>query len=257
MPATKAPKEKLTLRDGVDLYLAINQWIEDNVDAVELNGGALPDDLAALLDQVDAATAERVDALAFKIDEFAGYAESAKATADRAARRRRVWENAIAAMKAYGLFQVQRAGVDRLRGVTATLRIQKNSAPSTVLALTDEQLLEICDEDARNLLAPAKPGYKAHALSPFISVTRMAVVDRKALAAAYEARRDELVRESELLGVDDIPDDVMARLHGSDSPAHPDDVKGALADIRRNYVTDVPRVRIPGCAVREKLSSSN
>src|SRR4051812_17372682 len=113
---TKAPKEKLTLRDSVDLLAMLQAAIEEHVDEIELNEGALPDWMAHLLDEVDAALMERVDALAKVIDDFEGFASSAKATKDRAARRQKVWENAIKSMKSYAMLQVQRVGGGFVRG---------------------------------------------------------------------------------------------------------------------------------------------
>lgn len=250
--ATAKVKERLTLRDTVDLLSLLQNAIEDHVDEIELNEGALPDWLALMLDEVDAALMERVDALAKVIDDFEGFASSAKATKDRAARRQKVWENTVKSMKAYGMLQVQRVGGGFVRGKSATLRIQNNSAPSTFVDLANEQLLEICDEDARNLLAPAKPDYKAHPLSRFVSVTRVAVVDKKALAVAYEARGDELVRESELLGESDLPDEAQQSIalnDDGDETRHQQLADAAIAGMRRNYVTECLASEFPGVSV--------
>lgn len=196
MPATKAPREKLTLRDGVDLYELVNRYVEDHIDEIELNGGALPDDLAALLDEVDAAVRERVDALAFKIDEFTGHAAAAKATKDRAARREKVALNTVAALKAYGKVQAQRAG-GRLEGYAAVLRLQRNSAPATECTVTSAELLAIYDSAYPEAYDdPSLPegsiSAPTHPLLPYITIVRVATLDVKALAAAYEARRAEL-----------------------------------------------------------------
>jgi hypothetical protein len=199
--ATKAPKAKLTLRDGVDLLAHVRDYIEEHIDEIELNGGALPDDMIAILDEVDAAMADRVDALAFKIDEFTGYAVSAGATKDRAARRERVWKNAIKAMKAYGKFQVERNGGEPLKGSSATLRLQKNGQASTEIAYTGEQLLAIYDAADR---APIEEPPVDHPLSSYITVSRVASIDTRAVCAAYEARREQLEAEADLIGASDI-----------------------------------------------------
>lgn len=264
-PATKAkaPKEKLTLRDGVDLYQALDRYIEDHIDEIELNGGALPDDLAQVLDEVDAATADRVDAIAAKLDELSGHASAAKATKDRAARREKVWNNSIAGLKAYALYQVQRSGGDRLHGLVAVLRIQNNSAPSTdLMAPADAQqdlLIGLYDTEQGRLgrlrkaedigallgIAPGLTGVpigKQDPLAQYITVQRVATLDKKALGAAYMARLAELEREAELIGEPDIPwvdgirpDDVTI-----------EQIETALADIRTRYVVDSLASEFPG-----------
>lgn len=249
MATTKAPREKLTLRDTVDLLSLLQGAIEDHVDEIELNEGALPDWLAQLLDEVDAALMERVDALAKVIDDFEGFASSAKATKDRAARRQKVWENAVKSMKAYGMLQVQRIGGGFVKGKSAVLRIHNNSAPATTVNLTDEQLLEICAIDASNILVA---GYKPHPLSPYLSVTRVVSIDKKALAAAFEARRDELARESELLGETDLPDEVQQSIalnDDGDDTRHQHLAGAAIDGMRRNYVTTQLESEFPGVSV--------
>lgn len=239
-PATKAPKPKLTLRDAVDLLGMVNQYIEEHVDEIELNGGALPDDMVAILDEVDAAAGDRVDALAAKIDELTGYAESAKATKDRATRREKVWKNAIASMKRYGALQVERNAGEPLKGTVATLRLQRNGQPSCEHAYTDEQLLEFHD---RGMLAE-----DAHPLARFIKIKREPSFDAKALAAAYDARRAELELEADLIGAADIVDaldaDIREAIEWSD-----DELARRVAEARAAYIADNLANEFPGVKV--------
>ncbi len=197
--ATKKPRETLTLRDTTDLLIDLNRWIEDHVDELELNGGALPDDLAKLHDEINGSRADRADAIAYKVDEFTGFATTAKAVKDRSARRQKVWENAVAAIKAYALREVERAGGDRIRGAVAVLRIQGNSAPATEVRFDNEQLLAFADSSVS--VPPIEGGvmrYEPHPLAKYITVERIAHVDRKAIGAAYEARGEELHLEASL-----------------------------------------------------------
>jgi hypothetical protein len=230
---------KLTLRDTTDLFLSINRWVEEHVDEVELNAGALPDDLAELLDQVDAAQHERADALAAKLDEFTGYVATARATKDRAARRQRVWENTISAIKAYVLRELDRLGVDRIRGATAVLRAQRNSQPSVECSVDAADLLLLADG------TPARPDHAR--LLPFLTVQRTATIDKKKLAAAYERRCAELEREVQLLGESDIPDEYASRLeelarHGV-SRRHA--IASLLDEMRRQYIAHALDAEFP------------
>lgn len=247
MPVSTKVRERLTLRDGVDLYGLVNRYVEDHIDEIELNGGALPDDLAAILDEVDAAIKERVDALAFKIDEFTGNAAAAKATKDRAARREKVAHNTIAALKGYAKLQAQRAG-GRLEGNAAVFRLQRNSAPSTECVITSGELLAIHD---------AGPGYddpsmpegsvtaRSHPLLPYIRVVREATLDMKALAAAYEARRAELEAEADLIGESDIDDEALAAM-GPPDATRAAGVADVLTQMRALYIADNLAAEFPG-----------
>jgi Siphovirus Gp157 len=198
--ATK-PREPITLRDSTDLLLEINRWIEEHVDEIELAGGALPDELAAMLGAIDATTVKKVDAIAAKLDEFVGYATTAKATKDRAARRQKVWENASTALKAYVLHELARRGVDRLRGASATLRAQINSAPAVECRLDNEALLAICDYDGDQDNIADIP---LHPLTKYFTIERTVHIDKRRLGADFEARREELEREAAMLTEHDV-----------------------------------------------------
>jgi hypothetical protein len=242
---TKAPREKLTLRDTTDLLIAVNQYIEDHVDEIELNGGALPDDLAAMLDEIVAGQMDKVDAIAAKLDEFSGYASAAKATKDRAARRQRVWENAAASLRAYAFLQVVRVNGGPhgfIKGKSSTLRIQRNGQPSTDLTIPKdgERSIAIVPSHQAVLLAAVAANQP---LARFVTVERVAHLDKKALGAAYEARRAQLEDESSLLGESDIPESTRQML---DAEPNPEDVAGALADLRARYVADNLRAEFPG-----------
>lgn len=242
----KAPRETLTLRDDVDLYIAINRYVEEHIDEIELNGGALPDDLAALLDEVDASRAERVDAIAKKLDEFSGNAAAAKATKDRAARREKVWNNTIAAIKAYAKHQVERAGGDPLKGTIATLRLQKNGQASTEHAYTNDDLIALHDLGAT--LGYAGDEGRAHPLLKYIALQRVATLDTRAIAAAYETRRAELEAEAELIGESDIDEEVLAAM-GPNDPTRAAGVADVLAQMRATYIADNLAAEFPGVTV--------
>jgi hypothetical protein len=242
--APKAPREKLTLRDSSDLLLAVGQWVEDNIDTLELNGGALPDDLAVLLDEIIASRVERAEAIVHKLDEFTGYATSAKATKDRAARRQKVWENTIAALKAYAQREIERGGGEPIKAPSATLRLQRNGQPAVECRFDNAQL---CDfYDAQELTTREDGGLRVanHPLARFLSVERVATLDRKALGAAYEARREELDVEARATVsawgiVADVPDEM---LHAAARALSPDafvvDDAVVVETARRLYVAN-------------------
>lgn len=201
-----APAPKLTLRDTTDLELLVDRWIEDHIDEVELSDGALPDDLAQLLDEVQASRAERADAIAFKLDRLAGDVMTAKATKDRAARRERVAANVIKAIKAYAKREVERGGGEPIKGTACVLRIQKNGGkPAVDVRFENEQLLAFADSSVphRNSHPLAQLptdwaeelSHEPHPLARFIVVQRVAQVDTDRLALAYQARRSELELE--------------------------------------------------------------
>lgn len=233
MTATKEkkPREKLTMHEAVDLLRALNVAVEDHVDEIELNGGALPDWMASMFDEVYASMADRADALAYVIDEMKGSAAASKATKDRAGRRERVWSNVVESIKAYALREVQASGEDRIKGTTCVLRIQNNSQPSTTCTLTPEQLVEAHDQSGP--------------LERFITVARVATLDTRALAVAYEARYADLVTESQLIGESDIEEAWVE----TGEPRTPDETAQVLDQMRTIYIRDNLAAEFPGVTV--------
>lgn len=240
---TKAPPTKLTIRDGVDLYALINAYVEEHIDEIELNEGAMPYDLAQLLDEVDAAMMQRVDAFAAKVDEFSGYAATAKATKDRAARREKVWSNVIKSMKHYGLLQVQRNAGEPLKGAAATLRMQRNGQPSIECALTDDELIFASE------CSLVGPSIGDHPLGRFIDVTLAVTLDKKALGTAYEARRIELEAEAWLLGESDARQCIADKADQAPDPLTQDFIDATLAHMRSQYIAESLATEFPGVVV--------
>lgn len=238
--ATKAPKvrETLTLRDTSDLLLLVDAWIEQHIDELELNGGALPDDLAALLDEVQGSRETKGEAIVFKLDQYSGNAASAKATKDRAARREKVWGNTIAALKAYAVREIERAGGEKIKAASATLRLQA-SPVSTEVRFDNEQLLAFADANAGPL-------------ARFITVTRVATVDKKTLAVAYELRLAELNAEVEAFTFDDLAPDII-EMCGPEDPTGFDRRVDALERMRTDYVANRLASEFPGVSCTRGL----
>jgi hypothetical protein len=233
--ATKPQAPKLTLRDTTELELLLDQWIEEHIDEVELGGGALPDDLAQLLDEVQASRAERADAIAAKVDRLTGDATAAKATKDRAARRERVATNAMKAIKAYAMREVQRLGGEPIRGTACVLRMQKNGGkPAVEVRFENEQLLAFKDTNTT--------------LSRFITIDRVARLDSDAIAVAYLARQTELEQEVELLGESDIPEEALDAL-GPDDPTRREAIPHVLQLMRSKYIARTLADEFPGVTV--------
>lgn len=239
----KKPRERLSLHESVELLRLLDQAVEDNIDEIELNGGALPDWMASMFDEVAAAMVDRADAIAAVVDEMKGNVSSAKATKDRAARREKVWGNVIDSIKRYVAREIERNGGEPIRGTASVLRLQRNSQASTELTMPEQQatdyLLYCADQVDHS-------GNHTNPLARFIVVERMASLNKKALSDAYEARAAELESEAELLGESDVPDDVIAGLHGSGTPADPDDIAQEITRMRADYVQRALSAEFPG-----------
>lgn len=229
-------RDKLTLRDSIDLLLALNAAIEANIDEIELNGGALPDWMAAMLDEINDSLAGRADAIAYVVDQLKGDEVAAKATKDRAARREKVWGNSIAGIKAYALRELERLGENRVQGSASVLRIQRNGSPSTDLTAPIETHQSI-------LLAAVDV---SGALARFVTVQRIATLDKKALGAAYEARREQLEADTELLALSDIPFDVAATFADPDADVYAKRCAKELERMRAAYIADNLASEFPG-----------
>jgi hypothetical protein len=156
-------------------------------------------------------------------------------------------------MKKYAVFQLERTEDRRLEGTTATLRLQRNGVPSTELKAPAEthQAILLAAYDSANRVVPfgVTPA-PLHPLAQFITVDRVATIDKKALGAAYEARAAELVRESELLGESDIGDEDLTRIevYVAEVPDanEADAVRAVLTDMRARYVADNLANEFPG-----------
>lgn len=222
----KEPKPRLSLHESVELLRLLDQAVEDNIDEIELNGGALPDWMSAMFDEVGAAMADRADAIAAVVDEMKGNASSAKATKDRAARREKVWGNVVESIKRYVARELERNGDEPIKGTSTTLRFQRNSSPSTKLVMPE-------DVQPVFLLHAADEG--TGPLARFITVQRIATLDTKALADAYEARAAVFSDEAAMLDARDLPQDVT-----------PTNVAAAIAAMRADHVQRALASEFPG-----------
>lgn len=109
----------------------VQDWIDANEDAIRENGGALPEDVVALLDSAEGSFAEKVERVALYIRELdverAAVESEARRLQERAASRGR----AVDSLKQYLRTCMEAAGQPKVLGTLATVSVQA-SPPKVV-----------------------------------------------------------------------------------------------------------------------------
>lgn len=237
-PKAAAPPRP-TLLDRLEALAFVNAWIDEHHDEILVNDGALPDELAQLLDAAEGDLATKLAAIDVIRRQHRGAEATAKAIAASFTQKARVAANAerglIAwakrAMEAFGTLAVKQDGVVNARIIA--------NPPKAEHAYTSDDLLEIVKRRERELRdtphgVAAQPG---HPLLSYIHTQLTATLDTKALLADYEAARDALAETAATLW-----------------PMEPDDdaqLTGEIVAARIGYVQKKLAERFPGVVVTQ------
>ena len=92
--------------------------------------GELTPELEAALDQLQAEFADKAEWIALMVREAEAEAEAYKIEETRLRERRRAAENKATRLKTYVHEQMQRMGVDKIRGALAQVSVVNNSRPT-------------------------------------------------------------------------------------------------------------------------------
>lgn len=234
----------VSLYERATALATIDVWIEEHADEIVANGGELTPELAQLLEQAEGDLATKLERVTLKVREFVTNAEIAKGTkqaisAQAAAmlQRERMWENAAKSLKKYAGMCLEAANLSTIKTTLGAVRIQKN--PETLTHThTSETLLAIHDTAG-----------KPHALLPYLTVTRSATLDTKALLAAMQAREAELIEEATSVEAN-FDDATCRRLEQiDDTAAFSAEYDKALAAQRATHVATELQREFPGCMI--------
>lgn len=184
----KAATPRPTLLDRVDALAIVDQFIAEHGDEILANGGALSPALAELLDTAEGEFADKLAAIDVKQRLLRGDEASNKAVAAAFTQKAKVTANARDEVMAWAHRGMVAAGREHVQTPHVNARIQ-NSPASLDHAYDAAQLLAIADSE------PAENG-EAHPLARFLTVQRAAVLDGRALLAAYLAREAALRDEA-------------------------------------------------------------
>lgn len=160
----------ITLYERTEALNIVAAFIEEHADVIAENGGTLPDELAALLDDAEGEFDSKVEHVALFIRSLGHTADAIKAEEDRLSARRKAIANAAASLTNYLHAHLAGAGKTQVKGVLATVAIQQS--PPSVTSSLDECGL-------RNLAQ--------HAPSFVKIIPEQVALDKDAVKRAYAA----------------------------------------------------------------------
>ena len=146
----------LRLYEATDALDTVREWLLEHDDEIRASEGALPDELAALLEEAEGTFREKAERVALFIRELLANAEAVKAEEARLCARRKHYEKSAEGLKAYLLFQMQAAEIPKIEGKLITLRVQK-SPPSVKVLIEQEKLAEMRESPETMLYVETVP----------------------------------------------------------------------------------------------------
>jgi hypothetical protein len=135
----KAMTATLKLYETVDALNVVREWIYENDEAIRAAEGALPDELAALLDTAEIDFKGKAENVALFIRELIANAKAVREERDRLDSRVKHYERAAESLKAYLKINMELADVPKVEGKLVTVRLQKS--PPAVKVLLDQDTL--------------------------------------------------------------------------------------------------------------------
>lgn len=128
----------MKLYETVADMATVNDWIEENAEAILAAGGELPPELQELLELAEGQFQEKVERVAFYIRRLEGEEGIIAAEIKRLQDRAKVKANAVKGLKEYLQRSMQAAGETKIERPLITVAIQK-SPPSVSSALDLEK----------------------------------------------------------------------------------------------------------------------
>lgn len=221
----------------------LNAWIAEATANGEVEEGVLPDYLAELVEIGDASFREKVLRAGRKALALQGEAKLIAEEVARLAARKQARERDADRLKEYIKLCLELAGEAKVADPFVTVRVQRNSAPSTACTLGQEELARLFHDEQSPVNKLVKEIPTSYAL------------DTKAAGAAYLARRKELEAEAErTITLDTLRDEVETHYSGNFVLAADalgiDDDEATDADLlaarRQHHVTEALAREFPG-----------
>lgn len=113
----------------------VEEWIFEHDEEIRAAEGALPPELAQLLEEAAAGFAEKAERVALMVLSFTTTAAALQLELDRLGARKRAMEKAAESLKSYLKVQLELAGQDKVVGLRATVALQNN--PRSVVGTVD------------------------------------------------------------------------------------------------------------------------
>jgi hypothetical protein len=139
----------LKLYEAADAIAAVREWVYENDELIRASEGALPDELAALLEIAEGDFKSKAENVGLFIRELVSSAKAVKEERDRLDGRMKHYERAAEGLKAYLKFQMERSDIPKVEGKLVTVRLQKNPPAVHAESVTQEDMKLILDEYVR------------------------------------------------------------------------------------------------------------
>jgi hypothetical protein len=135
---TAAPA--MRLYEATDALDVVREWIYEHDEEIRAMEGALPDELAQLLEQAEGDFKTKAERVGLFIRELVVNAKAVKEEEVRLASRVKHYERAADGLKRYLQSQMEQAGIPKVEGKLCTVRLQKNSPAVHAPDMTQEAL---------------------------------------------------------------------------------------------------------------------
>lgn len=132
-----------TLYDLSALMQVLNAQIELRADEIAANGGALPNDLAAMLDDAEGKFGDKVENIVVVLREILLDSIKAATERDRLSSRVKSLDARHAALKDYLKRSIEAAGLTRVESALATVTVQPSASIHS--SLSSDQLALLCE----------------------------------------------------------------------------------------------------------------
>lgn len=142
----------MKLYEATDALDVVRDWIFEHDEEIRAAEGALPDELAALLDQAEGDFRTKAERVGLFIRELVANSKAVKEEADRLAARAKHYDKAGEGLKRYLQIHMELADIPKIEGKLVTVRLQK-SPPSIVGVASQDDLAKL--DGGFTLFAPA------------------------------------------------------------------------------------------------------
>lgn len=129
----------LKLYETADAIAVVREWVYEHDDLIRNSEGALPDELAALLETAEGDFKAKAENVGLFIRELVSSSKAVKDERDRLDARAKHYDRAAEGLKAYLKCQMERSGIPKVEGKLVTVRLQKN-APAVKCLLSQDDL---------------------------------------------------------------------------------------------------------------------
>lgn len=140
----------LRLYEITDQLDVVRDWLYEHDEEIRAAEGAIPDELAALLNEVEGDFKSKAENVALFVRELIANSKAVKEERDRLDAKAKHYERSAESLKAYLKLNMERADIPKVEGKLVSVRLQKN--PPAVKVLLDQETLGKMRDDLETAL---------------------------------------------------------------------------------------------------------